>query len=61
MDGHLGMFVSDRSQDRYDQGHARKVDTSGTGIRVGRVGGAASRGGETRPRNMAVSFIIRVF
>ena len=61
VDGHLGPDDVDHTQDRFDYNEIRTTSSHSTGISVGLVKSNYRRGEETRPKNMNVIFIMRVF
>ena len=58
--GHYGPFHADTGNDRFDKSHWSTSGRSWTGIRVTGVSGARTSS-ETRPKNLRVVYIMRVF
>jgi len=61
IDGYLGPAKGcDRSGDRFDQSHASTSNRAASGVKVRGVVGARVDS-ETRPKNLRVIYIMRVF
>jgi hypothetical protein len=59
-DGFKGPGSEDWKSDRYDQSHSRTTNTAYSNIKVTDVSGARTSG-ETRPKNIRVVYIMKVF
>ena len=59
-EGHKGPTESDKTHDRYDKSHASTSAKSPTGVTVQGVS-SGRHGSETRPKNMNVIYIMRVW
>ena len=60
-DGHWGPHRADTDNDRYDKSHTSFTPVSHTGIAVQGVSSGYNFGSETRPKNMNVIYIMRVW
>ena len=59
--GHMGPEGGNTGQDAWDNPHPSTSAASLAGVAVEGVAGAFRSGGETRPKNMNVIYIIRVW
>ena len=60
-DGHIGPPGSDTDNDRYDKSHTSFTVVQYTGVAVQGVSSGYNSGSETRPKNMNVIYIMRVW
>ena len=58
--GHVGLKGWDTKEDRFDHSHASLTNTAYSNVRVTNVSGARTSG-ETRPKNIRVVYIMKVF
>merc|ERR1712130_363953 len=59
--GTIGPAKSDKLNDRYDKSHPRTTGKTSTGMKVQSVSSGFRHGSETRPKNMNVIYIMRVW
>ena len=59
-DGYWGPYLKDILSDRFDQSHSSITNSATSNIKVTDVSGARTSG-ETRPKNIRVVYIMKVF